>query len=68
MQLSGGELLIVKGDKSNTVPPVIGLLDLEFCVLFSHVHIRSRLVLIQGERSCRDCKLVIIAKIMQGDS
>lgn len=44
MQLSGGELLIVKADKTNTVLQVIGLLDLVFCMLFSHVHIRVRLV------------------------
>lgn len=31
-------------DKTNTVLPLIGLLDLEFCMLFSHVHIRVRLV------------------------
>lgn len=54
MQLSGGELLIVKADKTNTVLPLIGLLDLEFCMFFSHVRIGVRLVPIHGERSCRD--------------
>lgn len=67
MQLSAGELLIVKADKTNTVLPLIGLLDLEFCMEFSHVHIRVWLVPIQGERSCRDSKLVIITIITQGD-
>lgn len=66
MQLSGGELLIVKADKTNTVLPLIGLLDLEFCMFFSHVHIGVRLVPIHGKRSCRDSKLVIIIIIMQG--
>lgn len=44
MQLSGAKLLIVKADKTNAVPSLIGLLDLEFCVLFSHVHIWVMLV------------------------
>lgn len=49
MQLSAGELLIVKADKTNTVLPLIGLLDLEFCMKFSHVHIRVWLVPIQAK-------------------
>lgn len=66
-QLSGATLLIVKADKTNAVPSLIGLLDLEFCVLFSHVHIGVMLVPMHEEGSHGDCRLVIITVITQQD-